>query len=311
MTSRFIILNLLMISAAPILSSCSGPGSASICLPSAPVGDTGVESVATVDGVKILKAELEREWRELPEAMRTLGDPHATRRRLLDKLIDEELLYREGLRRKLDQDPAILNALRRNARGMIADRVMSAEKSEPQAADDAALQTFYETHKDRRRREKAALVRTAEISVKPGVDPAEAAERCRRILSDVSGGKAFDEAATAAGATLSAEVDGTWITAGDARRELVTAVQRLRTPGELTPVLQSAHGCQVAKLIRLREAGIAPFDEVRNEVRASVERESRTANLRNLLKELRDKAKVEILEDAGGTHTAGAGKSGR
>ena len=139
----------------------------------------------------------------------------------------------------------------------------------------------------------------------------EAVERCRRILSDVSGGKTFDEAASAVEAVLSAEADGAWITAGDARRELVSAVQHLRTPGELTPVLQSAHGCQVARLIRVRDAGTAPFDEVQDEVRASVERESRTANLRNLLKELRDKAQVEILDDAGGTKTAGGGKTGK
>ena len=107
----------------------------------ASAADVG-EVLATVDGIKVGSKEFEEmAARKQPAAGDSLSMEE--KKEVLDRLIDEKLLYKAALAKGLDQDPKVQKVM---VNTLLREEVYSSVRNSD--FNDEELQAYYEAHKD-------------------------------------------------------------------------------------------------------------------------------------------------------------------
>jgi len=100
------------------------------------------ETLATVDGIKVGSKEFEEmAARKQPAAGDALSMEE--KKEVLDRLIDEKLLYKAALAKGLDQDPKVQKVM---VNTLLREEVYSSVRNSD--FNDEELQAYYEAHKD-------------------------------------------------------------------------------------------------------------------------------------------------------------------
>jgi parvulin-like peptidyl-prolyl isomerase len=252
-------------------------------------------AVASVNGVAISGDDYARLVAGLEGDLRRATDA-AERKRVLDRMIEEELLVQRGLELGLARHD-------RRVRGDLVSAVIAsvsadAEEKEP---DTEELRAFYEaergffTRPGRLRVEQIAL-RVSDPSAEPAV-----LERAKRALERVRAGEPF--------ATVRAELgDDGVLDVPDALlppaklREYVgpsaTQAALALEVGQTSEPIRSGTGLHLVHLLEREPAATPPFEELVEEVRAEWRRRAGERALRRYLDELRADAEVSLAEEA-------------
>lgn len=214
--------------------------------------------------------------------------------RLLDRMVDEELLLQRGLELGLAR-------YERTARRAIVAAVVAAVTADAEATEpeEAALRRFFAESSERFLRPGRVGVDVAFVSVRARPEAAafrHAADLAARL-------RAGEDAAAvaAAGDVLPTPLPSTPISLDELRATLgpsaALAAERL-APGATSEPVRGAAGYAVLRL-RERQPGVAPaFEEVRQEVRAEYLRSVGERALADYLRELRAGAAVTIRDGA-------------
>ena len=212
------------------------------------------------------------------------------RQRLLDRLVDEELLLQRGIELGLARhEPSARRAI---VSAVVATITSDAETSEP---DDETLRRFYADEGDRFARPGRvdAQALFASTVTRPEAQAFQrAAEAARRLRA----GEDFAAVDAALGDPQTAPLPGGSLPLETLRQYLgPSAAQAAATlaPGEITDPVRGGSGYYVVRLVARGGGEKPPFDDVRQEVRAEWLRTQGERALGDYLEGLREQADVK------------------
>lgn len=293
------------------------------------------EIVAKVNGVGLSQSEFDRNWEFF---LQRSGIPagHADkngkvdefRKQVLDRLIDEELLFQEAKNHKMlvgkevvdaeiekarAQFPtpeAFTEALTKNKLSEAGLRAVFSRKLTIQAfvedvvakgvaISDAEVHDFYTGNKDKFESPEQAHARHILVSVDEKAD-----EKTRQtgkakaddLLVQLKGGANFEELARKSSDCPSAPQGGDlgFFGHGQMVPEFDTAAFALK-PGELSAVVTTKFGYHIIKLEEKKDAGLVPETDAAPRIREYLASQKTGAAVEQNIKTLREKAKIELV----------------
>jgi parvulin-like peptidyl-prolyl isomerase len=274
-----------------------GLTAAAIDLLSPPRAATAVpdDAAATVNGVAIQSVDYDRAVEALANDRREpLTD--ADRRRVLDRLIEEELLVQKGLDLGLVRRD---NRVRSDIVSSVVESVVA--EATTRQPTDAELQAFYAQHRDAFRRPGRVELRQIVVRVTPSVDDATAFARATEAARRLRSGEDFAAVTRALGDAPVAELPGGKLDPATLREYLGPTVARsaaelpLLTPSD---PIRSAAGYHVVEILTRDPDETPPLAEIADEARSELRRSNEDAALRTYVDELRRAASVQVREAA-------------
>lgn len=246
----------------------------------------GPDVVALVDGQPIEREALARHAATLARERGRLELDAAAESRILDRLIDEELLLQRGLalgieRREPSARRAIVSA--------VVDGITSADLPEP---DREALEAFYRENATRWARPGDVLVEAARVPL----DVPDAAARAAEMLHRARAGESLDVINAELGAPIEPPLPPGKISP-DALRDRVgdVVVRALLAlpPGETSEPVRAFDGLWVVRLLA-RDPDVQPsLDAVYEPVRQAWLEQAHADRLEQELVTLRARATIE------------------
>lgn len=276
------------------LGATAGVAMAAVGLAGAPSPSAlSANAVARVNGQVILTDDYERIVAGLASDRREpvgLED----RRRVLDRLIEEELLVQRAL--ELDfprKDP--------RARGDLTQAVIAAivDESRNSQPSEAELRAFYERNLAFFTPSGARQVRQIFCRVATLADEAATEARCAQAATRLRAGEEFAAVRQQLGDAELAPLPDAALPPGKLRDYLgPTALRTVLdlAPGAVSDPVRSGTGFHVLQVIGQQPASAPPFDQIRTEVLEEYRRRSGERALRAYLDDLRRRANVVIAE---------------
>jgi hypothetical protein len=250
-------------------------------------------AIASVNGVPIQSIDYDRALEALAADRRTpLTD--ADQRRVLDRLIDEELLVQKGL------DLGLVRRDRRVRSDIVASVVESVvAEATTREPTDKELQDFFTQHRDSFLRPGRVRLRQILVRVSSSVDDATAYARASEAARRLRAGEDYATVSRALGDAPIAEPPAGKLDPTTIREYLGPTVARsvaelaVATPSD--PIRSSA-GYHVVEVLE-REPDEAPsLADIADEVRAELRRSNEDAALRTYVDGLRAAATVRVRE---------------
>lgn len=291
--------------------------------------------VAKVNGVGLTQAEFNRNWEYFLQRNRIPGN-HVDkegklteyRKQVLDRLVDEELLFQEAKKLKLIAGKDMVDAEIEKARSQfptpeafkealaqnklneetlstVISRTLSiqafVEKNVAKdiAVSDAEIHDFYTGNKDKFESPEQARARHILVKVDEKADEKTrqaAKAKADDLLAQLKGGANFEELAKKSSDCPSAPQGGDlgFFTRGQMVPAFETAALALK-PGELSGVVTTLFGYHIIKLEEKKAAGMVPEAEVAPKIREFLTAQKTGVAVQQNLKTLRDKAKIELV----------------
>ena len=273
------------------LGAALGLGVATFDLLIAPVdaSELGPGIVARVDGTPIREEAYDRLVAALASDRRSpLTD--ADRRRVLDRMIDEELLVQHALALGLVSTD-------RRVRADLVTAVLALINAgaDTYSPEDDEIAAFYADNAEYFAR--PARVHVRRVFVALGAEPAAARERARAAAAALRSGEAFDAVRERLGDGVVAPVPDAPLPPTKLREYLgpsaLEAALALE-PGAVSEPIETPQGLHVLQLVDQTAAAAQPLAEIRAQVVSEMKRREGDRRLRERLAELRDDADVLV-----------------
>jgi peptidyl-prolyl cis-trans isomerase C len=292
-------------------------------------------AVAKVNGVVITQGEYDRNWKfflqrsgiPVNHADKS-GQVNEFRVQVLDRLVDEELLYQaakdqklvataEAVQAELDKartqfptPEAFAEALVKNeltedglralfTRNLSIQGYVEGHIGKSVTVSDAEVHDFYASNKGTFETPEQVRARHILVGVAAGDDAAVRAEKRKKaegLLEQLKGGADFAELAKTGSECPSAPEGGDlgFFERGRMAPAFEEAAFALK-PGELSGVVETEFGYHIIKLEERKAAGLVPEEEVAPKIREFLTAQKTEAAVEEKLKQLRAAAKIEKL----------------
>ncbi len=294
--------------------------------------------VAKVNGVGVSKSEFDRNWEYflqrsgLPAGHAAKDDKDGKmlelRQQVLDRLVDEELLFQEAKNQKMLAGKELVDAEIEKARAQfpspeafkaaLAENKLGEQElravftrnlsiqalveqklAKEVTASDAEVHDFYTGNKEKFESPEEAHARHILVTVAEQADEKTrqaAKAKADDLLAQLKGGASFEELAKKSSDCPSAPQGGDlgFFGHGQMVPEFDTAAFALK-PGELSGVVTTKFGYHIIKLEEKKDAGVVPEAEVAPKIREYLVSQKTGAVVEKQLKALREKAKIEIV----------------
>lgn len=286
---------------------------------------------AQVNGKAITYKDLDDEFRSRSRVPfeSVQDDPRAqdARKRLLQQMIAQELLFLEAERRKLAVAPAAVSGRikdirarfpsdeafkqalassglteatleKKIKRGLMIEELVEKEVLDKVVVSPEEVEAFYQGHKDDYAQEEEVHARHILIKVGPGASPEDdgkAKDRAKAVLARAKKGEDFATLAkeTSEGPSGARGGDLGYFGRGKMVKSFEEAAFKLKV-GEVSDLVRSNFGYHII-LVEDRKEGKRPsYDEVKDRVRDDLVREKAAAGTREYIEVLRKKAKITV-----------------
>jgi peptidyl-prolyl cis-trans isomerase C len=271
---------------APAAAPAGDPGKAPA--PGAPADAGGGEVVARYGGDTLTSDELVVELQRLPQRSRALMDGEA-RKRFVENYVLNDLLYAEGVREGLANDPEIERQVNDLRRRLVVQRVVRKLQDIPPVTDEQ-VKAYYEANPERY---STTTIKARHILVK---DEQKARELREQVVKQPD---QFGEVAKANSAdSASARKGGDLGFFGHGRMvpEFEAAAFALDEQGEISEVVKTPYGFHIIQLEERREGQPKPFDQVKEQIRASLRNEALQERTKGFYDQLKQQADLTIDE---------------
>jgi peptidyl-prolyl cis-trans isomerase C len=267
--------------------------------------------VATGSGITITADEFQARLNEQSPFIRARYSTLERKKEFLDNLIRFEVLAKEAERQGLDKDPEVQFTLRK----IMVQKLVQRSFQDPGAQNqkelpEPELQKYYDEHKDEfnrpRKARLAAIIFNAPAS---SPDRAKKVAAARQALAKVKAEEKKNPAVFQQAVAQFSEDPASKGVAGDlgfkSAEELeksfgkeVAQAAFATKAGETSGVIEGAQGVYVIRVAGVQEELSRPFDTVKAQISQKLVRERRTKDFDDLVKKLRDDAKITIDEKA-------------
>jgi parvulin-like peptidyl-prolyl isomerase len=257
-------------------------------------GELAGDVAARVNGRPVRMEEYRRTLAGVA-ADRRAGADAADRRRVLDRMIDEELLVQRALELGLAQQDA---RVRRDLVAAVVDAVVTeADATEP---TDAELEAFYRAHADLFSRPGRVHARQVWLRVTDAQDESRAAERAAEAVRRLRAGESIRDVRRALGDGEAAPLPDQLLPAAKLLDYLGPTCARAALalpPGAVSDPVRSGTGYHVLQVVAREDAWLPPFAGVAADVSAEYRRRAGDRALRAYLDDLRQRAEVAVAPE--------------
>jgi peptidyl-prolyl cis-trans isomerase C len=262
-------------------------------------------AVATGNGITITAEEFKARLDEQSPFIRARYATLDRKKEFLDNLVRFEVLAKEAERQGLDKDPEVQLTLRK----IMVQKLVQRSFQDPGAAKElpeAETQKYYDEHKDEFNRPKKARVAAIVFNAPAGSpDRAKKVAAARKALAKVKAEEKKNPAVFQQAVAEFTEDAASKGVAGDLGfksaeeleksfgKELAQAAFALKA-GETSGVIEGAQGVYVVRVAGVQEELARGFDQVKAQISQKLTRERRTKEFDDLVKKLRDEAKITV-----------------
>jgi peptidyl-prolyl cis-trans isomerase C len=244
------------------------------------------QALAIVNGKTITLSEFELRWSQLPEYVRKNYAGPEGRKKLLNELIDREMLLQEAKKRGIDRDRNLLERVERFKEHTMLEALRREAVDSQVTVTPEELKEYYETHRDSFLASEE--FRVSHILVKTAGEAADLKKRNTQ-------GEDFSSLARKASLDASTKSNGGdlgLIKKGQTVPEFEQAVLKLK-PGEVSEPVATQFGYHLIKLIERRPGPPLSFEEAKAQVREYILIEKKRTRLDELIASLRANAKAK------------------
>jgi hypothetical protein len=264
--------------------------------------------VVTFEGGAITIEQLQDYIAHMNPAARTRIQSLEQRREYAEGLARFELFVTEARRRGLENDPEVVEAMKR---AMVQRLLFKEFDEKAPTITPEEIAAYYESHKTEfvqpaRSRYSHLLVPAAKGSPERAAKKRQAQtilEKARKLQPlDFDAYDALIVEASGNAAAKPAEADTQLVTPEELKArlgpEVAAAASKLKQPGDVSPVVESDLGFHLLKLTDVRPERNQSLDAVSSLLRARIARERRDASLARFTEQLQERARFRTDEAA-------------
>jgi peptidyl-prolyl cis-trans isomerase C len=255
----------------------------------APAADAGAV-IARYAGKSLTTADAQEAMKRLPGPSRVYLTSIDRKRQFVDNLIMNDLMFEEGKRQGLDDDPEITRQVDDFRERLVVQRVMRDLRKRPEVSDEEAKQKYdanpnlYST----------TQIRASHILLK---DEATAKEIRAQLVAnpdsfaDVAKEKSTDLGSGRRGGELGLFGPGRMVPEFE-------AVAFSLKPGEISEVVKTQYGYHIIKVTERKEGTVRPFEQVKAQIKSQIANQRLQDQLDKYMTDLRTKANVQVDDKA-------------
>ena len=245
--------------------------------------------LAEVNGGTVTTGDFERELKNLPEYLKAMAETPQGRKEMLDTIVIRELILQQASKDGLDKAPEIEEKLQDLRKRLIVESFLKKKVEADSKVSDEDLKKFYEQNKDKFK--TGEQIKASHILVKTEAE-------AKGILAKIKAGGNFEELAKKSSVDSSAAKGGDlgWFGKGSMVPVFEKAALALKE-GQISDVVKSDFGFHIIKLTGKRPAGVRPFEEVKDQIKAAVMPTKQQEVFQKIKDELKKTAKISIKED--------------
>lgn len=242
---------------------------------------------AVVNGQVITSKEVDERIARMNPAIRP--SVANDRRRVVEQLVTETLLFQEANRRGLDRDREVRQLLQEARRQILIGRLLEVARQELRGTvPEEEIAHFYEAH-----RADFSQPESWRASHLLAADAATA----EKALARIKGGESFAQVAQELSTDPSKARGGDigFFSKGQVIPEFEAACKDLE-PGQMSRVVKSPLGYHVILLTEKKAARDRTLEEVRDQIRQLLEGQQGQQKLEGYVQQIRSKSQVKIHE---------------
>ncbi len=244
--------------------------------------------IATINSEKILQSDYQNYLQLRQQQVGPIPDKDKEKKVVLDEMIEKTLLAQYAVSNKLDQEPEVSSLVKRVREEILAQAVKRKQLRDNPITDDDVKKRFEkeveETHKTE--------YKVRHILVKEEAD-------AKNILMQLGKGTKFDKLAKDKSIDAQSGKNGGelgWINQGMVVPEFFNAVMAMKKGAVSTEPVKSDFGWHIIKVEDTRDLKIPTFEQFISDqrARANLYRKMQDDKINNLVKGLKDKAKITV-----------------
>lgn len=245
--------------------------------------------LAEVNSGSITTADFDRELKNLPEYLKAMADTPQGRKEMLDTMVIRELILQQASKDGLDKGPEIEEKLQDLKKRLIVESFLKKKVELESKVSDEDMKKFYEQNKDKFK--SGEQIKASHILVKTEKEALE-------ISAKLKAGGNFEELAKKSSVDSSSAKGGDlgWFGKGSMVPAFEKAALALKE-GQISPVVKSDFGFHIIKLTGKREAGVRPFEEVKEQIKGAIMPTKQQEVFQKIKEELKKTAKINVKED--------------
>ena len=258
--------------------------------PGTPPAAAGGEVVATYQGRTLTSGRIAQELERLPAPSRTYLAAPDRKRQFVENLALNDLLYAEGAQAGYDKDPEIARQVDDLRKRLVVQRVMRKYQTPPTITDEQVKAQYDQN---------PILYSTTQVHASHILVKDE--DSARQLLAEVKAHpeKFADLAREKSTDTVSAKKGGDLGTFGPGRMvpefdKVAFALQ----PGEISDVVKTQYGYHIIMVAERKEGEPKPFDQVKEQIRASLRNKVVQDQVQGHFDELKKAADLKVDENA-------------
>ena len=257
---------------------------------SAESGKKQGQVLAEANGVALTTEDFKKELEGLPPYLKPMAQTPEGKKELLDTMIVRELVLQHAAKEGVDKSKEVADKLEELKKRVVVEAYLRKQVEEKINIPDAELQKFYDENKEKFR--TGDQVRASHILVKTE-------KEAQDVLAKLKSGATFESLATQFSSDSSAAKGGDlgWFGKGVMLPEFEKAVFGLKE-GQTSGVVKTKFGYHIIKATGARKAGIMPFAEVKDQIKAAILPSKQQELFQKIKEDMKKGAKISIKEDA-------------
>lgn len=248
-------------------------------------GNAKSKSLATINGKVITVGDFEKRISKMPAYYKALAGNR--KKDFLDDMINEQLIYKEAVKRGINRDPEVKELLDEAKRKILIAKLMEVE-AKKSAVNEDKIKEFYEMH-------KADFVTPLKLRASHIMVDTEA--EANEILQKLKDGGDFAQLAKEYSKDPSKDRGGDigYFIKGQLMPEIEEACFKLQV-GQTSDIIKTKFGYHIIRLTDRIEPRTVELSEVKDAIEKELKDRAQQRALDDLVKDLRSKAHVKVNE---------------
>jgi peptidyl-prolyl cis-trans isomerase C len=259
--------------------------------------------LAKVGNAVITEADFDKELQSLPDYAQQMFQGGEGREKLLDNIINKEVLYQEAVKKGLDKTPEFTKKIEDLKKDMLAQEIFKNEILDKVQVTDQEVKDYYEKKKEDLT--TISQIRASHILVKTEADAQKAVARLAKgeKFADVARSLSIDKASGKEGGDLG------YFGRGQMAPEIERAAAGLKI-GEVSEPIKTQAGFEIIKVTDKKKGPVIEFERIKDRLRQNLLAEKQKELFDKYLAGLKSAYKIEINKELLAKPAEGNGRPG-
>ena len=246
--------------------------------------------LATVNGTAITQKQFDTELKNLPPQLQPMAQSPEGRKELLESMIIREIVYQDAQKQGFEKTPDFTERMDEVKKKLLVEMDLKKKLEAEIKLTDDDLKKVYEQYKEKFK--TGEQIRASHILVKDE-------KTAQDVEAQLKKGANFADLAKKYSTDSTKDKGGDlgWFDKGKMVPEFDKAAFALKD-GETSGIVKTNFGYHIIKVTGKRPAGYAPFDEVKDQIKAAILPSKQQEVFQKVKTDLKKDAKIEIKDPA-------------